>query len=107
MKKEKTNPPYDFLPILSLSLLVISMFISIFLYDIRPIAMGITIFGMGYFGLFAYWLFLKRFYFPMLFALIGSILISMFGIGIFLNYYGIDVIFNFYKEIANFLVRVL
>lgn len=107
IEKEKPQLCYVNFALYSIFLLLHSIAYSIYLYDIRPIALGIIIFGMGCFGLWTYWFFLLKYYFPMLLMLFLSLLTSMYGIGIFLNYYGIDVIFNFYKEIGNFIVRVL
>jgi apolipoprotein N-acyltransferase len=106
-KETKLSTPKEVLPLLSMFTILISLSISIEKHDLRPIGVGIILFGVLYFGSFSYWFYLmyKRdrdvmSIVTITMMLILAISLLLFGLALFLHHYDIDGLINFYSNIA-------
>jgi apolipoprotein N-acyltransferase len=113
-KETKLSAPKEALPLLSMFAILISLTISIEKHDLRPIGVGIILFGVFYLGSFSYWFYLmhKRdrdvmSIVTIVMTLILALSVSLFGLALFLHHYDVDGLINLYKNLTTYINKII
>jgi hypothetical protein len=113
-KKYEISDFSQFIGVFAILLLVVSLAVSMEMLELRPLGVGIMLFGIFYFGSFTRWSHLgyqrdratnQKFHwviFIIVFAILAAITF-LYGLALFLHHYDIDQLIDIYSKAGRWI----